>query len=88
MIELIPCKYRVDGRDGLDEIHISERRRPDGSPRWSIDSNTGVLNKKGIWEYEPSPSNRTEAFFKRCRFASLEKAKTFLLKSYKTLPKT
>lgn len=35
-----------------------------------------VLNKKGMWEYEPSPSNRTEAFFRRCRYASKEEAYT------------
>ena len=29
------------------------------------------LNKQGSFEYEPSPSNRTDAFLERCRFAEI-----------------
>jgi hypothetical protein len=35
------------------------------------------MNKKGEFEYEPMPSSRTEAFFKRCRF-TLDEAKKIL----------
>src|SRR5262249_25254815 len=38
-------------------------------------------NKSGKWEYEPMPSSRTEAFFKRCRWGSPDAALKFWVKS-------
>lgn len=47
----------------------------DGSVLWAIRRMGGsCLNKKGEWEYEPMPSSRTAAFFKRCRWPTAEAA--------------
>lgn len=35
------------------------------------------LNVDGKWEYEPSPSNRDDAFYDRCRFRSFQSAVNF-----------
>jgi hypothetical protein len=43
--------------------------------RWAVRCKGHCLNKKGVWEYEPLPSNRTEAFLKRCRFDTAEQAR-------------
>ena len=32
------------------------------------------LNTAGEWEWSPSPSNRTDEFYERCRFKSFEEA--------------
>lgn len=43
--------------------------------RYAVRNQLGrVLNKSGKWEHEPIPSSRTDAFYKRCRFDSLESA--------------
>jgi len=47
-----------------------EQRSPD---KYVIICFKEVLNKKGEWEYEPSPSNRSELFLARTRY-SLEEA--------------
>lgn len=47
----------------------------DGTYLWCI--RTGAMqciNRKGELEFEPSPSGRTKAFLRRCRFASLAEA--------------
>ena len=51
------------------------------------------LNKKGLFEYEPMPSNRTAAFLKRCRFIDVfnamecyDKWKSALKKSMEVEP--
>jgi len=33
---------------------------------------------KGNWDREPQPSSRDEAFFARCRYASLDEARAWL----------
>jgi hypothetical protein len=50
----------------------------DGGVLWAIrkpyQSPGQCLNKKGEWEFEPLPSSRTNSFFRRCRFGSIEGA--------------
>ena len=47
----------------------------DGTVLWAVRRMGGwCLNKKGGWEYEPMPSSRTAAFFKRCRWPTPEAA--------------
>lgn len=43
-----------------------EQRSPD---KYVIICFKEVLNKKGAWEYEPSPSNRSEMFLARTRYS-------------------
>lgn len=60
---------------------------------WGItkrNSTQFVLNKNGEWEYQPLPSSRTEDFYQRCRYATLEEAVAVIEKfipmgSYETL---
>jgi hypothetical protein len=56
-------------------IYIEAR----GDDLWAVVESGCCLNKKGQWEYEPLPSNRTKAFLKRCRFTK-EKAFELCLK--------
>lgn len=46
--------------------------------RWSISGTAYCLNRKGQWEHEPIPSDRDEAFYSRCRYASLDETAEFL----------
>ena len=51
-----------------NEIHL-DSCKPNG---YAVRNAFGYcLNKKGFFEYEPLPSNRTVAFFKRCRFSEI-----------------
>lgn len=43
--------------------------------RWAVRRGENVcLNRHGEWEYEPSPSNRDDEFYDRCRFESIDDA--------------
>lgn len=33
-----------------------------------------VFNRLGEWEYQPMPSSRTEDFYKRCRYETVDEA--------------
>jgi hypothetical protein len=49
-----------------------------GEPRFAIlCDGRDCLNKEGVWEYQVSPSNRSDDFYERCRFASLQEAINF-----------
>ena len=62
------------GGSDLFPVVVERCRRADGPPRWAIRQKGFCLNKKGKWEYEPLPSSRTEAFFKRCRWDDRDEA--------------
>ena len=60
-------RWIPDDRNG-NEIHI-DACKPQG---YAVRTAFGFcLNKKGLFEHEPIPSNRTNAFLKRCRFAGI-----------------
>lgn len=69
--EYIPGKsYYPNG------IVLRDAIQRDNSILWKIE-NPGahlVINKKGEWEWESLPSGRTDAFLKRCRFATIPDA--------------
>jgi hypothetical protein len=73
-----PTEFRLKG---FDRLTIEWR----GDDRWIVKHMTQVLNKKGEFEWEPSPSNRTEAFIKRTRF-SFDEAFEKALEIVKTDP--
>lgn len=61
---------------GLTIQSVAQLKGPD---RWKIaDASGNVLNKQGEWEWEPSPSNRDDAFLARCRYATLAEASAAL----------
>lgn len=66
-LELVPIKYAITG---VTDIYIEERP-PSG---WCIVSLGEVLNSKLEWEYEPSPSNRSDGFKKRTRYRTVVEA--------------
>lgn len=43
----------------------------DGRELWAVRQQDQCLNTAHIWEVEPSPSSRDDAFLTRCRFTSL-----------------
>lgn len=49
---------------------ISVEARGDG--QWAVLDGSYCLNREGEFEYEPFPSQRDEAFLKRCRFSLRE----------------
>lgn len=57
-----PSVYRFSGSD---RIRVEWR----GDDKWAVVEAQMCLTQSGTWEYEPMPSNRSDAFLKRCRFA-------------------
>ena len=56
------------------KIHTTESDDYKGI-KFAVRTNSGFcLNKKGLWEYEPSPSNRDKKFYNRCRFNTFTEA--------------
>lgn len=59
---------------GMRDITLVRRRNAEGPDRWAIHDGVNCLTKKGKWEYERIPSNRSAYFFRRCRFDTPEEA--------------
>lgn len=72
-LEVIAYQLEL-GPDCFPDIRLERCRQPEGPDRWAIRRSAFVLNKQRQWEYEPLPSSRTKAFYRRCRFDSIEKA--------------
>ena len=65
-------RLQYDERACNDVVFKIETR---GHDRWAVVLHGSVLDKKANdFVYEPLNSNRTEAFFRRARFASKEEA--------------
>ena len=45
-----------------------------GFDAWAVVDAIFVLNREGEWEYEPQPSNRSDEFLARTRFATAQEA--------------
>lgn len=61
-----------------DSLRIVRAYQRDGSVKWAVYQGSWqpamVLNRDGGFEYEPSPSNRDDEFYTRCRFATFQDA--------------
>lgn len=44
-------------------------------PRFAVRRSGRCLNGEGQWEWEPQPSSRDDAFYRRCRFLSFTEAR-------------
>jgi hypothetical protein len=55
-------------------VTIQRRRQRNDSSRWVIFCMGNVLHKSCEWEWEPTPSSRTDAFIADTRFDSLDEA--------------
>jgi hypothetical protein len=70
-MKLIPVRYIVVGHRFKRFLAWIEYR---GSGWTCVTDSNEVLNKSGKFEYEPSPSNRTEEFIARTRFPTAKSA--------------
>lgn len=66
-----PVKWKFDPQS---RVSIDECPQLKGLPQFAIRKDGDCMNKQSKWEYEPLPSSRTNAFFKRCRFKTFEAA--------------
>ena len=57
----IPSVYRFEG---VRDFKVEWR----GGDSWAIVESCQCYNKNGRWEFEPSPSNRTDEFIERTRW--------------------
>jgi hypothetical protein len=64
--------------DGYDDYTFTDKYawtltvEDRGDDRWAVKKMGSCLNRGGVWEYEPSPSNRGDDFLERCRFTKEE----------------
>lgn len=65
--------YRLGGDDRFP-ILLERTPQRDGPDRWAIRQMGYAMNRQGEWDYEPSPSNRTDTFFKQFRWDNAEQA--------------
>lgn len=78
MIDLEPIQYQLEHDDGYSIcVTIDLCHGMNGVKRWAIRDGRYCLNKDGEWEFEPMPSSRDDAFYKRCRWNTAEKALAF-----------
>ena len=73
---LVVSQYTLrEARPGFwTEVTLDRMVQRDGRVLWKVSLLGDCLNRNGEWEYEPIPSSRDDAFFARCRFASVEEA--------------
>lgn len=72
-VEVTACEWRL-GQPGLEELRIVERVQRSGEILYAVKWLSYVANHDYVWEWEPIPSSRDDAFFARCRFADWEAA--------------
>ena len=70
---MLPENFSVD--DSADAARIEAMLSPfyEGV-RYAVRRGRGVLNVNAEWEFEPMPSSRDDAFYRRCRFRSIAQA--------------
>ena len=86
-IDIFPTRYQVTGLDPNDEdahvwsINIEWRGPGD---LWAVCRIERCLSTTGTWDYEPSPSNRTDEYRATHRFP-LKEAKRLATEAYPKL---
>lgn len=78
-IRIEPVEWVVGDPNDRDALAIRKcfGFRLPYEPMWKVKRaafDGPVLAKNGGWEYDPLPSSRDEAFYRRCRFDSFEEA--------------
>jgi hypothetical protein len=72
-----PVKYELNGEFG---IYVEDR----GRGKWAVTHMGRCMDAGGDWDYEPSPSNRTDEWVAQHRFDSPEEAQAaFLLHKHR-----
>ncbi len=73
----IPIKWKNKSQKDDEPLLVTIHRQTGlfyKGIKYAIRYGEYCLNKKNKWEWEPQPSSRTDAFYKRCRFDSFEDA--------------
>lgn len=65
-------------------VYLERRRQRDDTSLFAVTWMGRCLAKDGTWEYEPTPSERDDAFTERCRFTTLEAAEKLAMASLHT----
>lgn len=72
-----PTEWRIPGTlefPAMPFIHRMTSPFYEGE-RFAVRNDMGrVLNCHGVWEHEPMPSSRNDAFYERCRFKTFHEA--------------
>jgi hypothetical protein len=86
MIRIFPTEYTVNdlSEDDVNSAVWSIKIEWRGGDRWAITHIGRCLSRKGKWDMEPSPSNRTESWLTRHRF-TLEEAQDKAVEIYPDL---
>ncbi len=71
LVALVKCATVFEIADG---VTIEACRQPDRTVKWAVRMYGAVLTRQLAWEWEPFPSNRTDAFLQRARFATIVEA--------------
>lgn len=71
--DVLPTAY--DTAKARDLYHFIIKVEYRGIGKWAVVWMGSVLNRDGEWEWEPSPSNREDDFFERCRFTRTDALK-------------
>lgn len=66
-----PIKFVIYEGGRHWSVFVEER----GEGSWAITSMEGTMSRDGAWEYELSPSNRTDEYKKNHRYSSPEEAR-------------
>ena len=64
-------------------VTIDRVSQINGPDRWAVRTCGNVLAIDGTWEWEPSPSNRDDDFYHRCRFTTYAEAHTAAMAAIK-----
>jgi hypothetical protein len=72
---------RIENPPEWQRTEIVATKFTGGNPsQWAIREMQMVMGKDGVWEWEPSPSNRDDDFLTRTRFDTAEDAAECALK--------
>lgn len=85
----LPWSRFKNGHDWQRAEVVATKFAEDGltPTAWAVREGGAVLTRRGQWEYEPSPSSRTDAFLKRTRFATAQEAAEAAEKYFSTAKK-
>lgn len=86
-IKVLRERLRKAVRYEVGELHGHPLYIESRGPRsWVCTNLSAVLSTDGLWEYEPNPSNRTDEFIARTRFATVKAALKNLERHYQSPP--
>ncbi len=73
-------------RPGISQVRVERRNGVDHPESWAIVSMGDNLTRAGYWEWERSPSSRSEEFLEQARWSSAREAIDFARQHLATYP--